>query len=892
MNSVVKFYRKIYNQELNQSKRLHLQSGRILKQYFISKNEELLNEEYPLIPIDDKIGEEVYKFLELRGSEIELKYYSLLRVSRFVSLNKYESTRAYPLFEFDAKISSSENGYFISVDLNSMKVIKSNLPASVVSNTKLKKLMLSKKVDLHFVSEFQSVLKKEMEDAKTDELLMFPKLLTKRKLNRILKSEFKLEEIFLAAGVLGIVERKNDSYTTLEELKELEKTSDYSAPLNVIFNGTENTFSEKRGILCEELNTSQDIAITNGNEKIVSVVSGPPGTGKSFTISNIAAEKVSKGQSVLITSKNKEALEVIDEKINEQLGIEGLCVNPTRDNRFIGLKKHLDFLLGRKYKAQKMKMFEIENYYSKFQAIHDKYIRIEKDLLSHLEIEKNYVQNAIDGKFGSKISDQFVNRIIERRGVHTIPLWEKLVDYYNGLENQKNYAVKLIRKVNQFMIDTSIVSSRTELRNYQSFLRATAPNWKKEKEDDVDFDVVLKTFPVWLVKANEISKVISYKKEMFDVLIIDEASQCDIPSLIPLMQRAKRCIIVGDQQQLSHISFIPKAFESSLRRVVSKEKRHLCQHRDNSILDLVLNIIDPIDCTQLNEHFRSQFPIISFSNHEFYDSNLNILTKRPISSNRHVEFTKIKGTRLSGKNTQEVSAVLKKIKQTISDEKDLPEGLKTSIGILSPFRKQVDAMFNEIRKNFTIKEIQEHKILVGTAFSFQGNERDMMLLSLCLDSKSLSGSFIYLNRNDVFNVSITRARNSQFIFYSFDEKLLKNGSTIESFFRFYKIELKDDVGAGSKDEFCTEVSSELSKNGFSIWKKFELSGTWIDILICKDQDYIGIDLIGFPGEMEDYYSLERYKMLQRGKVRIFPLPYALWLADREKCIKAICDLLK
>jgi hypothetical protein len=64
----------------------------------------------------------------------------------------------------------------------------------------------------------------------------------------------------------------------------------------------------------------------------------------------------------------------------------------------------------------------------------------------------------------------------------------------------------------------------------------------------------------------------------------------------------------------------------------------------------------------------------------------------------------------------------------------------------------------------------------------------------------------------------------------------------------------------------------------------------IDVLAQKNGHYIAIDLVGFPGEVGDFYKLERYKMLERGGIRLFPLPYAYWLFDKDFCLKAIEQL--
>jgi len=193
---------------------------------------------------------------------------------------------------------------------------------------------------------------------------------------------------------------------------------------------------------------------------------------------------------------------------------------------------------------------------------------------------------------------------------------------------------------------------------------------------------------------------------------------------------------------------------------------------------------------------------------------------------------------------------------------------------------------------FSLREIKQHKIIVGTAFTFQGNERDLMLLSLVQDNNAKSGSFTFLNRSDVFNVSITRARNKQIIYHSFDPAILKVSSVLFNFFQFYKKNLEDDLGKVTKDEFCIEVAELFHERNLKTWTNFEISGVSIDLLVEKDGRFIGIDLIGFPGEMIDYYSLERYKMIERGKVELFPLSYPYWRGNKEACKKAILELIE
>ena len=122
------------------------------------------------------------------------------------------------------------------------------------------------------------------------------------------------------------------------------------------------------------------------------------------------------------------------------------------------------------------------------------------------------------------------------------------------LKNKRRTALKNIlsdaQKRRRLMIHSkSLVSRKTNLQNRLL-----------EKED---FKPLLSAFPCWCTTTYAISNSLPLKPAMFDVVIIDEASQCDIASCFPILFRAKRAVIVGDDKQLPHLSFLEKAKEQS-----------------------------------------------------------------------------------------------------------------------------------------------------------------------------------------------------------------------------------------------------------------------------------------------------------------------------------------
>lgn len=137
----------------------------------------------------------------------------------------------------------------------------------------------------------------------------------------------------------------------------------------------------------------------------------------------------------------------------------------------------------------------------------------------------------------------------------------------------------------------------------------------------------MEAFPCWCVTTYAVSGSLPMKSGLFDVVIIDEASQCDIASCFPILFRAKKAVIVGDDKQLPHLSFLEKAKEQSfLSQYEIPDKYQLMwRFRTNSMFDLANYYSNsPV---LLDEHFRSAYPIIQFSNKEFYGNRIRIMTK-------------------------------------------------------------------------------------------------------------------------------------------------------------------------------------------------------------------------------------------------------------------------
>jgi hypothetical protein len=252
----------------------------------------------------------------------------------------------------------------------------------------------------------------------------------------------------------------------------------------------------------------------------------------------------------------------------------------------------------------------------------------------------------------------------------------------------------------------------------------------------------------------------------------------------------------------------------------------------------------------------------------------------------------IQGNRNSkGINELEAKAVVDRLDEffkSFDDEKRVP-----SIGIISPFSSQVTYISKLIKERFTVNQLKKFDVLCGTPYSFQGSEREIILLSFCVCDHTHSSAFNHVNKAEVMNVGITRAKSYQVVFKSVSDKNLKEGSLLAEYFEFIKSSENAESDESEKDEFQNEVIRELEKLNYTDIKcGYPIAGNVLDILVSfKGRNYF-IDLIGYPGIHKKAFTLERYKTLGRTGIKTLPLHYSYWKKNKKKAIIRLVKFIK
>ena len=413
-----------------------------------------------------------------------------------------------------------------------------------------------------------------------------------------------------------------------------------------------------------------------------------------------------------------------------------------------------------------------------------------------------------------------------------------------------------------------------------------------------DFKPLLEAFPCWCVTTYAVSGSLPLKPGLFDVAIIDEASQCDIASCFPILYRAKKAVIVGDDKQLPHLSFLEKAKEQSFMSKYEIADRYqlMWRFRTNSMFDIAnYYSTSPV---LLDEHFRSLPPIIDFSNKEFYGNRIRIMKQDSpeVKALRLIEVPEGKVDFDATRNLPEIEAVVKCMHELIVDsEREDPEHPIT-IGIVSPFRAQVEQLKISVAKVLSDFMIRKHQIEIGTAHTFQGDEKDIILASWAVANNSFPQSLTFLQKPNLFNVAITRARKQMINFVSRDTTELPEGmfrdyvSYIKEYERNFELRQDSEFDENTyKNSFEKEVAQYLRDSGYKVHAGVEIGGVNADLVV---NNKFVIECDGLEDNIKSSISnMKKQAIIERCGLMVCRFSLREWKMSKEACTNRMINYL-
>ncbi len=916
ISSLLSYYRSCYEADNNRQLLLDIFSKKFEQQIFL-KEAEVLNGAGNRYAIDDEYGKNLQIELALHQKEKALYACPLFISGTTLILGREKKIMA-PLFFFPLQLEQEGRDFFIRATDNPAQL---NTGLVRILNANNKKVSIDDwvefiqldRLDFGICGRLASFLERSYSFLSSENLLLFPDFEEEKSL-RLQKRKGTDFRIHMGISV-ALVEKPKSSSGVLNELSLLLETNDYSSSLRALFRKRgEQTSSQpmnkiqKLGERAIRLNKKGAIVSFNKRERFhpanltesqkgileasenfdLSLIMGPPGTGKSFSIAALAVDAILNGpKSILIAASSDEALDVLQEKISSQFGLKDLVMRAKM--RYKGgsvVTKIRRILSGNVQSIETQQIdkqkIEINRLTKRIKSLRATYQAAEENetLYANLLQDQNI-------HWFKKLKRPLYRHRLKGKKNH----WEIKKDldlFENKLKKQVDYYLRLRIKRNWWL---ALEEQRDSIQNLYDGLSANRGMEREQFFEQINAKLLRNIFPVWLARLDELANVLPFKKELFDLVVIDEATQSDVAKSLPALQRGKNAVIAGDPEQLRHLSFLSlsQMQQIATRNNLKNWSIDQLNFRKKSLLDFTSSAIESQSQVHfLNEHYRSHPSIIAFSNEHFYGGNLKIMTTKPSTfSESKVQLYPVHGRReKSGINLVEAVKALHIIEGIIERDRSKPKKSKTSIGILSPFNDQVKYIKKLIKEKLPLKSIKNHRILIGTPHHFQGEERDEMILSFCVCNESHSAAFVHLNKSDVFNVSITRAKFKQHVLCSTRKSHLKQDSLLFLFLsQIVSKESTSDFEASSL-ELPADLLELINKEG-RVYLDYKNGGIEIDVMIETSYGWRGIDLIGFKDQLDKSMSPEKIAQLNRVGIPVFPLSYSDWQFRNSETAKAL-----
>jgi hypothetical protein len=331
--------------------------------------------------------------------------------------------------------------------------------------------------------------------------------------------------------------------------------------------------------------------------------------------------------------------------------------------------------------------------------------------------------------------------------------------------------------------------------------------------------------PLWIGTLSEIEDVLPANPGLFDLVILDEASQIDQMRAVPALVRGRRVVVVGDPHQLRHVSFISDdAAADALAVHDLSEERARLDVRRVSAFDLAAASAPVLP---LREHFRSIPHLIAFPMRRFYGDTVTVMTRHPRCERIDaIDVVTVEAPHgRPSVHGAEVDAVEEVVRGLVV------EGA-TSVGVITPFREQADALEDMLTERFTDEEIEALSLRTGTIHAFQGGERDVMVASLGLGPHDPTGRRTFLEDPNLFNVLVTRARRRMVVVTSLEPSF---GGLVGDYLHHAEHGLAPVGDAGSDDRWIAGLAEELRRARFETRRGYPV-GPWRLDLVVGDGD--------------------------------------------------------
>lgn len=581
-----------------------------------------------------------------------------------------------------------------------------------------------------------------------------------------------------------------------------------------------------------KFNLSQKKAIDHALRSQVSIIEGPPGTGKTQTILNILANLVvMQNKTAAVVSGNNAAVRNVLEKLEKESYSFIVAALGNSDNKksFFANPPYGDVSSWKSEMDEKELMVKIRELDDRIEHLMEmeREKAQQQQVLSAYKLEREHFETYYNNQeidniqklsFYRQTPDSILSFLLDshlaaKQGKTSSMFYKLKLLFRHGFINFKRLKDRELEvilifqrkyyelKIEQLAKQISTIEQELEQNSFKSLLEQHQQYSEKlfrhklyEKYHDrkpiqasVDsykknFGKFIDQYPIMLSTTHSLRNCVP-KNFLFDYVIIDESSQVDLLTAALALSCGKHAIIVGDIKQLPHI--VDMTIEEKVS-VFVEEGGPYDYFRQNLLSSMLKLYGDTVPRVMLREHYRCRPRIIEFCNKKYYEGQLIAFTSEEEGGNPLLIYRTSAGNHMRevthgrrGKfNQRELDVIEKEILV------DLGNAIlkHDDIGFTTPYRKQVEKAVKQLSQD----------IESDTIHKYQGREKPIMIMSTVLDS-SRAGKMglVFVNDPCKINVAVSRAQE-KFILVTDRSLFRKYGNEIGDLIRYMEYSTMDD----------------------------------------------------------------------------------------------------
>jgi very-short-patch-repair endonuclease len=426
--------------------------------------------------------------------------------------------------------------------------------------------------------------------------------------------------------------------------------------------------------------------------------------------------------------------------------------------------------------------------------------------------------------------------------------------------------------------------------------------------------------PAWIMPLHRVYETVDAGAGIFDVIIVDEASQCG-PEGLPLLYLGKRILVVGDDKQIS-----PEAVGTNREQVQQLMQNYLFDFSHADSFDVENSLFDHgrirfSNRISLREHFRCMPEIIRFSNDLCYRTD-PLIPLRQYPPNRLEPLKAVpvfngyrEGMGQRVINRPEADALVEEIDKCCKDEHY--QGMTMGVIVLQG-EAQAYHIEGLLLQKLGAEEMESRKLICGNPYSFQGDERDIIFLSMVAAPNERIGAMTKAPDQRRFNVAASRARDQMWLFYSatsnnlseqcFRRRLLEHflnpmshiskalGENAEDLSeRAYRANRAIEKPPIPFDSwFEVDVALQIAGNGYRVVPQYEFADKRIDLVVQGNKSQLAVECDGdFWHGVDEYTAdIERQRKLERCGWHFFRIRESRYYAAPDIALGPLWTLLE